>query len=72
MTVRELIEHLKQFDGELPVAYELYSEYKLLEAIEIEIIKLHPHRPDGWAHNFWSQRDKENNERVPYLVFPGN
>ena len=38
ITVRELIEHLKQFDQDLPVAnYKAYEDFNWLQTKEIEV-----------------------------------
>lgn len=38
ITVRELIEHLKQFDQDLPVAnYKAYEDFNWLQLKEVEI-----------------------------------
>lgn len=65
MKVSELIELLKTFDPELPVAYSLYSEQCLLEASDLEVLELCEPRNDGWVAN--SRPDKP---LIPYLVFP--
>ena len=70
MTVGELIELLKRFPADLPVAYALHSEHKLLEASEIAIENLQPARADGWVHDRWSGQPPLPTR--PYLVFPGN
>ena len=70
LTVAGLIELLKTFDGELPVAYELYSEYRMLDANDIRVRNLQPHRQDGWVHSVW--HGKPELPTIEYLVFPGN
>ncbi len=73
VTVKQLIEHLKTFDENLPVAYQLHSEYNSLELEEVKIEKLHPARADGWIHDYFPQESKEEKEkRIEYLTFPGN
>lgn len=67
MTVRELIRYLESFDQDLPIVYELHSEYRLLEAQNIRVRSLHPARNDGWVHSF-----DHTQHTVPYLIFPGN
>lgn len=67
LTVKELIEFLKQFDGELPVAYQMYSENCLLDTDSIAVCQLQSPRPDGWVGN--KRPDKPT---IDYLVFPGN
>lgn len=73
MKVRELIEHLKQFDQDLTVLYRCCSEWDGLEAEQVRVVTLQPQRADGWVHDFQAWRDKANvSDAVPYLVFPGN
>jgi len=67
MNVSELIELLKTYPRNLPVAYECFSEHKLLEAGEIEIEELCHPREDGWVAN--KRPDKPT---MKYLVLPGN
>ena len=67
MTVSELIELLKTKPQDLQVAYELYSEYCLLEAQNVGVIEACEPRPDGWIQH------KRNDMPVQsYLMFPGN
>jgi len=67
MNVRELIELLKEYDPDLLVAYQCYSEQLLLEAGQLEVKNLGLPRADGWVSN--RRSDKPT---TPYLVFPGN
>lgn len=67
MTVSELIEFLQKQRQDMLVAYQIYSEYAVLEAKDIEIMELCMPRPDGWVHD--ARPDAEKQE---YLVFPGN
>lgn len=67
MKVKELIELLKTFDPELPVARRLYSEQVEMEAEDIEVKELCHPRDDGWIQN--KRSDKET---TPYLLFAGN
>jgi hypothetical protein len=68
ITVKELIEHLKQFREDMPVAYQIYSEITLLRLEDITVAKLHPYRPDGWIHRYPNTAV----EKVEYVLFPGN
>lgn len=70
MTVKELIEYLKEFPQDLSVAYQIHSEHKLMESDNIKIEKLQPARLDGWIHDVWMGDSKL--EEIKYLVFPGN
>lgn len=67
LTVSALIEHLKTFDPDLPVAYCLCSEKCIMEADDINVEELCEMRPDGWVAN--KRPDKPT---IKYLVFPGN
>lgn len=67
MTVSELIELLRAYPQDLPVAYRLFSEKCLLEAKDIDIEALCEPRADGWVAN--KRPDKPT---IDYLVFPGN
>lgn len=67
MTVSELIELLKTYPQDLPVAYKLFSEQCLLEAKDISVEELCAEREDGWVAN--KRPDKPT---VKYLVLPGN
>lgn len=67
MIVSELIEFLKTQPQHLPVVYECYSEYALLEAKSIEVDELCPSREDGWVAS--PRPDKPTRQ---YLVLPGN
>lgn len=67
MTVAELIEHLKTFPQDLPVAYRCYSEAVMLSREEVRVLMCQPERHDGWVHN--ARPDKPS---VPYCMFPGN
>lgn len=67
MTVAELIEFLKTQPQDVQVAYQIYSEYVLLKAEEIEIYEGCVPREDGWIH---SKRPDKPTQK--YLMFPGN
>ncbi len=67
MTVRELIEYLRQCDQELPVCYRCCSEQCLLDAKDIKVGELQPPRNDGWVHN-----QRPDKPTIKYLVLPGN
>lgn len=67
MTVAELIELLKTYRQDLPVAYKLFSEQCMLEAKDINVESLCAAREDGWVPN--ARPDKPT---VEYLVLPGN
>jgi hypothetical protein len=66
MTVKGLIERLREFDPDLPVCYELHSEYCLLNAADLKVQDLQPARSDGWVHR------EHGKTTIRYLVFPGN
>ena len=67
MTVAELIELLKTYPQDLPVAYQKYSEQCMLEPKDISVESLCVEREDGWVAN--KRPDKPT---VEYLVLPGN
>lgn len=67
ITVAQLIEHLKAFPQDIPVAYAIYSEYVLLDLEDIRVMNLQHARPDGWVH-----RERDDKPKMQYLVFPGN
>lgn len=67
LTVALLIEHLKTFDPDLPVAYRMCSENCILEARDIHVEEQCEMRSDGWVPN--KRPDKPHTK---YLMFPGN
>lgn len=67
MTVAELINILKKFPKDLPVAYGLYSEQVLLQSDKVRVAELSKPRPDGWIHD--ARPDKPTQK---YVLFPGN
>jgi hypothetical protein len=67
MIVSELIEILKNYPQDIKVCFEKYSEHRLIEIDDIELVELCSPRPDGWIQN--KRLDKETEI---YLVFPGN
>jgi len=69
MKVKELIEFLETQPQDLPVIYELHSEYTLLEKDFIEVGKQQPARADGRVHASWGDKGLAT---VEYLIFPGN
>ena len=73
MTVRELRELLAEMPQDLPVAYHLHSEFKLMEPDDIAVRSLQKARPDGWVARNWRTRPEDPAiPLVPYVVFPGN
>lgn len=67
MTVADLIDLLKTFPQDLPVAYRLYSEQVMLTREDITTKMCQPERNDGWVHD--ARPDKPS---VKYLMLPGN
>lgn len=67
INVGDLINYLKTYPHDTPVAYRCYSESMALELKDIDIQKLCKERPDGWVAN--ARPDKE---LIDWLVFPGN
>ena len=70
MTVKELRTHLVSFPDDLPVCYQIYSEYMLLDRSTLMVRRLQPARKDGWVHGQWA--GEPAHALIPYLVFPGN
>lgn len=67
MTVADLIDLLKTFRQDLPVAYRCYSEQVMLTPFDIRVKDCQPERHDGWVHD--ARPDKPS---VTYLMLPGN
>lgn len=67
MKVNELIDLLRTFPQDLPVAYKCFSEQCLLEPNEIIVQDLCEPRADGWIQN-----NRPDMPMMKYLVFPGN
>ena len=67
MTTRELIELLKQYPGDLFVAYSMYSEQVLMKPEDIHVVEFGEPRPDGWVPD-----KRYNTGSRKYLLFPGN
>lgn len=67
ITVAELIAFLQTQPQDLPVAYDKYSEQKLMELREIRVVTACAPRADGWIHELRSDRTQQQ-----YLMFPGN
>lgn len=67
VTVKELIEFLKNQPESLPVAFDIYSEYALLQLNHITVKSLQQNRPDGWIHD-----KRPDKPVIDYLVFPVN
>lgn len=66
-TVRELITFLATMPPDLPVCYQVYSEYCLLEIEQVAVRELGAARDDGWVPD---KRPKEVG--IKYLALPGN
>lgn len=67
MKVHELILFLLDQPQDLDVAYECYSEQRLLEKHEIQIVVGCEPRNDGWIEN-----PRPDKPAKKYLMFPGN
>lgn len=67
MTVRELIEFLKDQPQDILVAYDKYSECCLMDAEEILVKEMCDPRNDGWL-----QMKRPDKPFQQYLIFPGN
>lgn len=66
--VKELIEHLKTFDENLPVAYRLHSEYDEMALDHIIVEELSGNR--GYLTTPYT--NIQTLLKTKYLVFPGN
>lgn len=74
-TVRELIEHLKQFDGDLPVIYQACSDWQRLSLDEVTLETGVPktHYIMRAYPNQIPTMSEENRTNVRHFVaFPGN
>ena len=67
MTVAEFIEFLKKQPQDLQVAFKLFSEQRLLEIDDVEIIECCEPRTDGWV-----QSKRPDMPSQSYLMLPGN
>lgn len=67
MKVRDLIDFLKGFDADLPVARGIYSEQELLTQEMIGVEELCYPRKDGWVQN-----KRPDMKSIKYLVIQGN
>jgi hypothetical protein len=67
MTVAQLIELLRTQPQDLLVVCQMYSEYCLIDAEQIQVKELCKTRQDGWVAN--KRLDKPTQL---YLAFPGN
>ena len=66
-TVGDLIKFLQIYPADMPIATEMFSEYKTLELSDIRVLDACEARPDGWI-----QRGRPDQDVVQYLLFPGN
>ena len=67
MTVSELIKFLQQQPQDIQVAYQLFSEQRLVGADDMSVVDLCQPRDDGWVQN--KRPDKPTQQ---YLLLPGN
>lgn len=67
MTVAEFVAYLQTQPQDLQVAYELHSEYALLDPADIRIVEACKQRPDGWVHH-----KRPDMPTQTYLMLPGN
>lgn len=71
MNVQDLIEVLSEFDPELEVIYEIYSDYSVLEKSDITVVEAVA--KGGYVERFHAYQYKESIPNVKkYLCFPGN
>lgn len=67
LTVGKLKKLLDQYEDDTKIAFSQYSEYAIMEEIDITLEQGCPARPDGWI-----QRARPDIKSEMYLVFPGN
>lgn len=63
LKVRDVIEMLKSYDQDMPVALSLYSEYVLFSPRNVSIVRACEPRSDGWV-----QRRRPDLLETTYLV----
>ena len=68
MTIKELKELLNNYDENLPVAYQLHSEYYSMEPEDIELAEL----VDNKGYLTRPYRPVEHAKKKTWLTFPGN
>ena len=70
MTVQELRQRLLDFDQDLQVIFQCYSDYQPLEATElvVEEVMMHHGRPT----RYYARQYETKPETRLCLVFPGN
>lgn len=67
MNVGELKKLLRKYPNDMPVAYELYSEYSTLEEGDIKVVEACMPRADRWV-----ARKRPDKPVQKYLMLPGN
>jgi hypothetical protein len=67
MTVKDLIDGLKQFPADLQVVYPKYSEHCILDAADLIVDEFCIPRPDGWVQN--KRNDMPSQQ---YLILAGD
>lgn len=75
ITVKELIEHLKQYPEDMPVVYQCCSDWMLLQLEDIEVVK--GVKKDSWIMRAYDEHistmSKENQKGISeFLGFPGD
>lgn len=71
MKVAQLIVLLGEFDPELDVIYEIYSDYQHLKSDEVRVIEYLDMR-DGPTRYYKDQHPERPNNVKSALCFPGN
>ena len=74
-TVGELIEHLKEFPGELPVIYACCSDWAPLHLKDVCLVK--GVKKDSWVMQVYKEHVRtmsaENRDNISeFVAFPGN
>jgi hypothetical protein len=69
MNVKELKKHLEQFDENLEVLYQCHSDYRLLEAEDVEVVEaVEQQFYHMRTHRTMSAESKA--KAKDYLIFP--
>lgn len=72
MTVKGLIEKLKEFPEDLPVLYKIYSDSRMLQPEDIHIAEFMEYREhDGYFPNY-NENATGIFRRFKGVLFPGN
>ena len=71
MTKAELVKYLEKFDDNAEILYCMHSDYSILEANDIELIRAVPKRFYVMrSHPTMSEENKAKEK--DFIIFPGN